>query len=60
MTYLTVEMVAALDCLASLPALATLVLKDVTNTELETVLARCGERCTDIRDVTHVPLFVDI
>ena len=53
-------MVAALDCLASLPALATLVLKDVTNTELETVLARCGERCTDIRDVTHVPLFVDI
>ena len=43
-------MVAALDCLASLPALATLVLKDVTNTELETVLARCGERYTDIRD----------
>ena len=41
-------MVAALDCLASLPALATLVLKDVTNTELETVLARCGERYTDI------------
>ena len=42
-------MVAALDCLASLPALATLVLKDVTNTELETVLARCGERYTDTR-----------
>ena len=51
MIYLIVEMCAALDCLASLPALATLVLKDVTNTELETVLAQCGERYTDIRGV---------
>ena len=52
-------MVAALDCLASLPALATLVLKDVTNTELETVLARCGERYTDIRD-TYLTFYLNL
>ena len=35
---------AALNCLQKLPCLQTLVLKDVTNSELESVLSYCGKQ----------------
>ena len=40
----TDQVIEGLCCLDQLPALRTLILKDVTNIELEAVLTKCGLR----------------